>query len=64
MGMKENENTLDAAASRLLKISSSTTLVMSKRMIPERTELRTDSGKDLMVAIGEDGRLSSVTNAE
>lgn len=43
--------TFVALASRLLKTSSSTTLVMSKRMMPERTELRTASGKGLMLLI-------------
>lgn len=43
--------TFVAPASRLLKTSSSTTLVRSKRIIPERTELRTASGRGLMLLI-------------
>lgn len=43
--------TLVAPASRLLKRSSSTTLVMSNMMIPDRMERRTPSGKGLIVFI-------------
>lgn len=45
--------TLVARASRLLYTSSSTTLVMSNMIIPERMEWRTPSGKDLIVFISE-----------
>ena len=43
--------TFVAPASRLLNTSSSTTLVRSDRMMPERNEFLTDSGNTLMLLI-------------
>lgn len=45
--------TLVAPASKLLKTSSSTTLVKSNNIIPERIVLRTASGNRLILSIGK-----------